>query len=318
MEPLARRLKKEKKSLLIQTHDFPDYDAIAAAYGLKVFLNHYGLSSDICYAGKIPLFVRDGFLKSMELDLYPLNAVLDQTRPVMVVDTNPYTGNLTPLDNPYWGFIDHHINNYDPSRDYCFRDVRKIGATSSILASYFSRFKVPLPSAAATALAVGLFTDTFNLIRGVSEEDLKAYAFLFPRMDAELMKLSVINKLTVDDLDYYKKAIDSLVVVNGMAVVTVTGISDRNLLGIMADFFLSLMEVNANLMINITEEGVHFSCRSLDGSINAARMVRSLTGKRGSGGGHSYMAGGFLPGQVDIKEIHAILEGTMETMKKGG
>ena len=318
MESLIRKLKKEKTGLLIQTHDYPDYDAIASAYGLKIFLSHYGLKSDVCYAGKIPLFVRDGFLKSLELDLYPVNAVLDQTRPVLVVDTNPYTGNLTPLKNPYWGFIDHHINNYDPARDYFYRDVRKIGATSSIIASMFNEFGIPLGALPATALAVGLFTDTFNLIRGVSEEDLQAYAFLFPRMDAELMKLSVINKLTIDDLEFYKRAIDSLVVLDNMAVVTVAGISDRNLLGIMADFFLSLMEITANLMINITEEGTHLSCRSLDSSFNAARLVRSLTEGRGSGGGHSYMAGGFIPGQVDIKEIHAILESTLETMKKGG
>ena len=318
MESLIRKLKREKKSLLIQTHDFPDYDAIAAAYSLSVFLSHYGLSSDICYAGKIPVFVRDGFLRSLELDLYPVNAVLDQERPVLVVDTNPYTGNLTHLENPYWGFIDHHLNNYDPARKYFFRDVQEIGATSSIIAPYFNRFDVPLPVSPATALAVGLFTDTFNLTRGVSQEDLKAYTFLFPRMDAELMKISVTNKLTVDDLEFYKKAIDSLVVLNGIAVVTVTGISNRNLLGIMADFFLSLMEVTVNLMINITEEGTHLSCRRLDDSINAAHLVRSLTGERGSGGGHNYMVGGFIPGQVDIKKIHAILENTMESMKKGG
>jgi nanoRNase/pAp phosphatase (c-di-AMP/oligoRNAs hydrolase) len=317
MESLIRALKKEKHPLLIQTHDFPDYDAIASAYGLQIFLKTRGIQSDICYAGKIPLFVREVFLKSLKIDLYPVNAVLDKQRPALVVDSNPYSGNLTPLQNPYWGFIDHHTSNYDSSRSYPFIDVRKIGSTSSVISSYFQHGRIAPSVSVATALAVGLFTDTFNLIRGVCPEDLEAYAFLFPHVDTDIMKMSVINKLTLGDLDYYKKAIDSLKIYNTMAVITITGVNDRNLLGIMADFFLSLMEVSSNLMVNTTEEGTHLSCRSLDPSLNAARIVKLIVRGRGSGGGHSYMAGGFIPGHVDIHEIHAIIEEIVNENKGG-
>ena len=33
----------------IQTHNFPDPDAIASAYGLKVFLHAFEIEADICY-----------------------------------------------------------------------------------------------------------------------------------------------------------------------------------------------------------------------------------------------------------------------------
>ena len=33
----------------IQTHNFPDADAIASAFGLSVLLEKYGIISSICY-----------------------------------------------------------------------------------------------------------------------------------------------------------------------------------------------------------------------------------------------------------------------------
>jgi ABC-type glutathione transport system ATPase component len=36
----------------IQTHNFPDPDAIASAFGLQHFLNYHGINADICYDGK--------------------------------------------------------------------------------------------------------------------------------------------------------------------------------------------------------------------------------------------------------------------------
>ena len=37
----------------IQTHNFPDPDAIASAFGLRCFLKHHGIETEICYDGRI-------------------------------------------------------------------------------------------------------------------------------------------------------------------------------------------------------------------------------------------------------------------------
>jgi nanoRNase/pAp phosphatase (c-di-AMP/oligoRNAs hydrolase) len=39
--------------VFIQTHNFPDPDAIASGFGLQYFLGVHGVESDICYDGKI-------------------------------------------------------------------------------------------------------------------------------------------------------------------------------------------------------------------------------------------------------------------------
>ena len=40
-------------TVYIQTHNFPDPDAIASAYGLQKLLGVYGVESELCYDGKI-------------------------------------------------------------------------------------------------------------------------------------------------------------------------------------------------------------------------------------------------------------------------
>ena len=44
------------KTVYIQTHNFPDPDAIASAFGLQKLLKHYGVDSTLCYAGRIDKF----------------------------------------------------------------------------------------------------------------------------------------------------------------------------------------------------------------------------------------------------------------------
>lgn len=43
----------EGHKIYIQTHNFPDPDAIASAFGLQKLLKHYGIGSELCYDGRI-------------------------------------------------------------------------------------------------------------------------------------------------------------------------------------------------------------------------------------------------------------------------
>ena len=50
-EKLVELLKGHKT--YIQTHNFPDPDAIASAFGLQHFLRQHGVPTEICYDGKV-------------------------------------------------------------------------------------------------------------------------------------------------------------------------------------------------------------------------------------------------------------------------
>ena len=50
--------------LYIQTHNFPDPDAIASAFGLQYFFRHFGIESSLIYDGSID---RSALFKMIEL-----------------------------------------------------------------------------------------------------------------------------------------------------------------------------------------------------------------------------------------------------------
>jgi nanoRNase/pAp phosphatase (c-di-AMP/oligoRNAs hydrolase) len=54
---------KNEERIFIQTHNFPDHDAVASAYGLSELLLKYGINTDIIYKGEIQ---RDSLIKMIE------------------------------------------------------------------------------------------------------------------------------------------------------------------------------------------------------------------------------------------------------------
>ena len=53
MNPLELVKTLTDHTVYIQTHNFPDPDAIASAFGLQNFLAYHGVPSTLCYDGKI-------------------------------------------------------------------------------------------------------------------------------------------------------------------------------------------------------------------------------------------------------------------------
>ena len=69
------------KKVYIQTHNFPDPDAIASAFGLQALLEHYGISSTLCYHGKIDKINSRKMTDLLHIDIYPYTAIEKDMRP---------------------------------------------------------------------------------------------------------------------------------------------------------------------------------------------------------------------------------------------
>ena len=70
MTKLQELLKQiNRKHVYIQTHNFPDPDAIASALGIQELLKHNVISSTICYKGKIDRYSTDKLRELMEIEL---------------------------------------------------------------------------------------------------------------------------------------------------------------------------------------------------------------------------------------------------------
>ena len=55
----------------IQTHNFPDPDAIASAYGLQKLLEIYGTESELCYDGRIDKLSASRLLDACHIRMSP-------------------------------------------------------------------------------------------------------------------------------------------------------------------------------------------------------------------------------------------------------
>ena len=79
-----------RQHVYIQTHNFPDPDAIASAYGLKRLLATRGIEASICYKGKIDRYGTYRLCEILDIELLnveDLTEVLTDEDEVILVDS---------------------------------------------------------------------------------------------------------------------------------------------------------------------------------------------------------------------------------------
>ena len=59
------------KKIFIQTHNFPDPDAIGASFGLQQLLQHFGIESQLCHEGQIDKLSARKMLNLCGIAMYP-------------------------------------------------------------------------------------------------------------------------------------------------------------------------------------------------------------------------------------------------------
>ena len=253
---LVRLLEGHK--IYIQTHNFPDPDAISTAYGLQAFLKAYNIDSTICYDGKIDQLSTSRMLENFELNAFQKENINDMTYEdyVVVVDGQKYNSNMTDLPGNEVACIDHHPTMIDC--DYKYKDVRIVGACASIIISYFKEyaFQVAIPEKISA-----MYSNIMEF------QDLKAYA------------------AAIEDIKVYDRV--------GFACIPFACVDA--MIAIIADFILSLDVVDVAVIYSIRPNGYKFSVRSEIPNVDAGQMINHALSGIGSGGGHKSMAGGFIP-----------------------
>lgn len=93
------------------------------------------------------------------------------------------------------------------------------------------------------------------------------------------------------------------------------------LIAILSDFLLSLAEVQLTVVYSRRSDGIKFSVRSEDPKLHAGELVRRALEGVGSGGGHSFMAGGLIPaeriGALGSAPEDAIVERFLHALQNG-
>ena len=63
------------KNLYIQTHNFPDPDAIGTAFGLQKLLEKFGIEPTLCYAGRIDKLSTSRMLEEFGISIYSYDEI---------------------------------------------------------------------------------------------------------------------------------------------------------------------------------------------------------------------------------------------------
>lgn len=303
-----------RKHVYIQTHNFPDPDAIASACGLQYLLKKKGIESTICYKGKIDRYSTGKMIELLHIELEEienLEDTLSDKDEVILVDAQKGNSNIINITGDEIICVDHHpvYEKYA----YRFSDIRPgIGACSTIIASYFFENDIPMTKEIATALTFGIRMDTQKLSRGVAKLDMEMLYRMFDLCDQDMIHLLENSNLYFEDLIAYSKAISSIEVFENISFADTGENCPEALIASISDFMLALVEVSFSVVYSRKEEGIKLSVRSERPQLDAGKIVGAALKGIGSGGGHATMAGGFVPFNGTDREEDLLVQSIRE------
>ena len=283
------------RSVVIQAHDFPDHDAVGAAYALAYLLRQDGIEAKLSYGGAIQSASLTEEIETLRIPIEASSeAGIEEDAQVIVVDGFVGNTNISGLPGEVYGVIDHHAPPVEPVTR--FHDIREdLGACCTIVYSYFQETGVELPHSIATALLIGLMMDTGFMTRGVSQPDLAAFNDLFFKGDWHMGSRLLKNSLSLRDLGLFREAINACVVAGDFCFVPVTKECTQEVMALVADFFLGLREIHFVVVVEPDREEYRLSVRSEDIERPADVIIRLALEGIGGGGGHIHMGGGSIP-----------------------
>jgi len=280
-----------KMAILLQTN--PDPDGIASGLAFQRYVKAAGIDADIVYDGQIGHQQNRALVNLLNIEL--LHAERDKVKfekydAFALVDVATNANCALPKEIEPTIVIDHHSVPSGEVRAR-YQDISTVGAAATILANYLKYAGIELDKPIATALAMGILTDTMSFTRGATELDFATFEDLLPLLDRELLGRLRSPAISPDTLDVLARAIRGSKLKGGYLYTNVGFIKDRDAIPQAADFLLNREGVMTVLVCGIVEDAVYVSARTNDIRIHLGQVLKSAFEDIGSAGGHSTMAG---------------------------
>ncbi|MCH5203579.1 MAG: DHH family phosphoesterase [Oscillospiraceae bacterium] len=279
----------------IQTHNFPDPDAIASAYGLQVLLENFGIITIICHHGVVERAATMNMVSEFKIDMTTDNDLyyMSEDDYIVNVDSQKGNANIRDLIGNEVAVIDHHpvFTNIE---EYKFKDIRMVGSCSTIIADYFRQNEIEIPESVATALLYGLKCDTRNFTRGVKDLDVEIYSYLFPYANHQLIRHFQSGEILYDELNDMAKSLQKVEIVDGVGFAYLDFACPDAFIATISDFLMQIDAVFFSVVYSHRDNGFKFSVRSEYEDLDAGKIISEALENIGSGGGHESMAGGYV------------------------
>lgn len=282
--------------VFIQTHNFPDPDAIASAFGLQVLLEQFQINATICHHGKIERAATLNMVSEFGIKMVCDNDIdyMMEEDYIITVDCQKGNANILDLIGDEVAVFDHHPV-FTNSESYKFKDIRLVGSCASIIADYFRQYNLDMPEEVATALLYGLKCDTRDFTRGVTQLDVEIYSYLFPKSNNAIVRRLQSGQIEYEELAAFVDSMSNIDVLDDIAFANLDFSCTEAFMATVSDFILSIDAVSFAVVYSRREGGFKFSVRSELDELPAGIIVSNALAGIGSGGGHALMAGGFAP-----------------------
>ena len=189
--------------------------------------------------------------------------------------------------------IDHHPLGNNPAD---FLDVRpNYGANATIMTEYLRAGKIVPNRKLATALFYGIKTDTNNFVRQGQVEDVRAFRFLFPLINQNMVSKIENSELTRAALKYFNEALSRVKIRKETALVVLDRVDNPDTLVTIADFFMRVHDINQSIAAGISGDRLVVIFRMIGYRKNAGKLAAAALGQFGSAGGHRAMARAEVP-----------------------
>ncbi|MBM3326377.1 MAG: hypothetical protein FJY65_05285 [Calditrichaeota bacterium] len=297
---------------LILTHNNPDPDAIASAWGMKKLLENNGWNEvTLGYSGLLGRAENRALVKALSEPFIRLEDLEGQsggepdgrrlsTRPMpldaydglVIVDGQPGAGNISlPASIPVAAVLDHHPRLQNLSAD--FIDVRPaFGACTALVYEYFKQCDLEPDKITATAFYYAIRTETQELGREADYRDRWLFRHLAHRVDWILLHSIAHAPVPRSYYATFKIALERARLYRDAIFADAGELPIPDASAEIADWLLRLDEVKWALCCGTYRGRLLFSLRSLVIDARCGAIAVRIVENWGLAGGHGSMAGG--------------------------
>jgi len=296
LKALIERQEKPGRWLVL-THDNPDPDALASAQLLaRVLRQTFRQKVTVAYGGIIGRAENQEMVKALRLPFSHIrNLSLKRYRHFALVDTQPRSGNnQLPSRIVPDIVIDHHPLRAN-TQGGPFYDIRpKYGATATLLAEYMLAAGVKPNRALATALIYAIRSETLDFAREHIGPDKAVHDQFFPLANHRLLARIQSPRLPLSYFANLHDALENLEAVDSLILSHLGAVDQPDIVPEIADLLLRLEGKTWSLVTGYFQDRLYLSIRTTNPRADAGNLMRRVLGRRGKGGGHGMIAGGWI------------------------
>lgn len=291
------------EDIVIQSHNIPDADTLASAYGLYCYFSYHKKHVQIVYGG--PTKIAKDNMKLMlecmnEVDVKYVDNTFKCKELLITVDCQYGAANVDLLEAPHVAIVDHHqIDSLKRTVDYeCI--LSSYGSCSSVVYQLLVNERFPIntleqENKLSTLLYYGIYMDTceFSELRHPADRDARDELVVNDSIFVILQN----NNLSLKEMQIIGSALNSCYYDEHMRLGIVhSPTCDANILGVVSDFVIRVAGIDCCVVYFTMPEKdlIKLSIRSVSKEVKASDIAREFTSGVGNGGGHLHKAGGAI------------------------